>query len=676
MNIKFPVSWLREFTKTDLATKTIAAYLTASGPSVDHMEKVGDDYIFDVEVTTNRPDAFSVFGIAREAHAILKSNGEKSDLITPEGLNLNLDPDKSNRVNFDVKVLDSKLCPRFTAIVLEVKINQSPAYIKNRLTMSGIRPINNIVDITNYIMLETGQPMHAFDYDKIQGAKMVLRKSLDGENITTLDGQKHHLPKGSIVIEDAKRIIDLCGIMGGENSQITSRTKRVIFFVQSYDPLTIRKTTQTLAFRTEAAARFEKGVDLENILPTLSRAVYLAKNIADAKIISELVDIYGKKQTKTKVRLNLSKLNKYLGVEIGAQKAISVLENLGFAVVVNQNQIETTIPSWRRDDIKTDVDLIEEIARIYGYHNLPSTLPKGEPPQKLDGILKSVIELKKTLKNFGLTEAMTYSIISKQMLKLSDVSEKNAVELANPLTEEWQFMRPSLIPSLLDVIGKNQNNKHEIKIFEIAKTYIKKRSDLPTQDLYLTITINNGDFYQIKGLAENIAKTIKQKLTFSKLKSEKTLFDPNQSARIKVGDIEIGIVGLLNTDLTNHFEIQTPIYAIEINLTASNQQPAISYQFHPIAKFPPITEDISAIFSVYTPIEDIVTEIKKASTLVKKVDVIDIYEDPKLGEGKKSIAFSLTYQKSSSTPTQEEVNIERASIIRALESNLRAKVRK
>ena len=230
---------------------------------------------------------------------------------------------------------------------------------------------------------------------------------------------------------------------------------------------------------------------------------------------------------------------------------------------------------------------------------------------------------------------MTYSIISKQMLKISEFSENKAVELANPLTEEWQFMRPSLIPSLLDVIAKNQNNKNDIKIFEIAKTYIKKRADLPIQDLYLTIAINSGDFYQIKGLAENIFRSIKYNTTYSNLKSEKTLFDKDKSALINIGDIEIGIVGILKADIIKNFEIHTPISAIEINLTTCYQLPATSSQFHPIAKFPPITEDISAIFSIYTPITNIVAEIKKASTLVKNIEVIDIYEDPKLGEGKK-----------------------------------------
>ncbi len=676
MNIKIPISWLREYLKTDLAAKTIASYLTASGPSVERIEKRGGEMIFDIEVTTNRPDAFSVFGIAREAHAILTSNSQKSELAEPKGMDLHLDPDTSEKVTLDAQVLDPRLCPRFTAIVLEVKISQSPALIKNRLAACGIRPINNIVDITNYIMLETGNPMHAFDFDKIEGAKMVLRQSRQYEKITTLDGVKRELPKGSIVIQDAKKLVDLCGIMGAENSQIGSRTKRAIFFVQAYNPQTIRKTTQALALRTDAAARFEKGIDLENILPTLSRSVYLAKNTASAKIISELIDIYPKKPEVKTISLKFSKLNKYLGVELNPTKTIQILASLGFKSHLEISGIKATAPTWRINDIDLDVDLIEEVARIYGYHNLPSTLPVGQVPNRLDSELKKVIGLKKALKYLGLTEVITYSIISKEMLKTTGVSEKKAVELVNPLTEDWQFMRPTLIPSLLDVISKNYHLKSDISIFEIAKTYIKQKSGLPRQDLYLTIVIDNADFYKIKGTCQNVFEVLGQKASYFKIKEEDILFETNQSAIAKIGDTPLGKLGILNSTVTACFKLEQQAAAVELNLSKIYNLPTIIKSYHPISKFSPIIEDISAVFSINTPQSNIIAEIKKISTLVKNIKVIDIFEDPKLGELKKSVTLRLTYQKSTATPSQEEVNKERAKIIKALETNLRAKVRR
>src|SRR3989338_4600979 len=313
MNIKVPVSWLREYLKTDAAAKTIANLLSLSGPSVERLEKAGRDWIFEIEVTSNRPDAFSIFGLAREANTILNANDLKSQLIPPKGQDGSLDPDLSALLPLDVAIRDKKLCPRFTAIVIDnVQIRPSPAVIANRLKAAGTRPINNIVDIANYLILELGQRMHTFDYDKIKNHRMILRASQEGEKITTLDGQPRKLPAGAIVIEDEGRLIDLCGIMGGTNSQISRRTKRVVLFVQAYDPLAIRRATRALSFRTEAAGRFEKGVDLEGIPSALSRAVYLAKKLASAKIASELIDIYSQKPQATKITLRLGKLKQYL----------------------------------------------------------------------------------------------------------------------------------------------------------------------------------------------------------------------------------------------------------------------------------------------------------------------------------------------------------------------------
>src|SRR3989344_2051896 len=420
MNIRVPVSWLREYLKTDVAAKTLSNYLTLCGPSVERVEKKGSDYIFDIEITSNRFDAASVFGLAREAHAILSSQNLKSTITSPKGIKLHLEPDVAKRVTLDVLIKKDALCPRFAAIVVDnVKVKPSPAYIRTRLEASGIRAINNIVDISNYLMLEMGQPMHTFDFDKINGAKMVLREARQGEKITTLDGITRILPQGAIVIEDAKRLIDLCGIMGGANSRVSRRTKRVVIFVQGYDPAQIRKTTQTLGFRTEAASRFEKGVDIEQIPAALSRAVFLAKQIAGARIASELIDINKQAQESPKITLDFIKLNNYLGISLGPQKAASILSKLGFEVTKAENQLQAVPPSWRAQDIEDDVDLIEEIARIYGYHNLPAKLPSGQIPRSSESRLKNIIELKKALKFLCLSEVITYSIISKKLLQLT-----------------------------------------------------------------------------------------------------------------------------------------------------------------------------------------------------------------------------------------------------------------
>ena len=678
MNIKIPVSWLRDYLKTDVAAKTIANYLTSSGPSVERIEKHGEDLLFDVEVTTNRPDAFSVWGLAREANAILQANGQKSQLVAPKGLDTKLEPDKTQKFPLDVLIRDKSLCQRFTAIVVDnVKIKPSPAIIKNRLEASGIRAINNIVDISNYIMLELGQPMHTFDYDKIKGSKMVLRESKAGESVKTLDGQTRKLPKGAIVIEDKERLIDLCGIMGAENSAVSSRTKRVLLFVQSYDPIRIRKTTQALAFRTDAAARFEKGIDLAAIPQALSRAVYLAKQTSGAKVASELIDIYQNLPYPKPIILNISKLNSYLGVEISAEKAAKILQLLSFTTNTTSQTITAKPPTWRFQDMEIEEDLIEEIARIYGYHNLPSTLPKGELPKAEESILAQVIELKKALKFLGLTEVLTYSIISKEFLNLAGIQENEAVELINPLSDQWQFMRPSLIPSLIDVIAQNQNLKSNIKLFEIAKTYEKNPGDIPTQDLKIAFTSQNSTFAEIKGLVENLFEILEREPKFQKFTGKNPLSDNSQFALIKVGDKVVGGMGILNSKVVDFFGIESDVFIAEINLTTCYQLPASHYSYHPIPKYPPVIEDISAIFDEKIPVADIISEVKKlGSPLVKKVEILDIFKDEKIGKNKKSITLRLSYQKPDSTPSREEVTRFREIITREISRIFKAQIRK
>lgn len=686
MNIQVPVSWLREFLKTDTAAKTIANWLTACGPSVEHIEKHGQDYIFDVEVTANRPDAFSIFGLAREAHAILAAHNQKSQLTKPLGLALNLQPETSYQLPLNVLIKNHSLCPKFSAIILDnVKIDQSPAVIKNRLMAVGIRPINNIVDIANYLMLELGQPMHTFDWDKIRNHQMILREAGEGERIVTLDNQTRKLPKGTIVIEDEGRIIDLCGIMGGQNTQITSRTKRVLVFVQAYDPQRIRKTTQSLVFRTQSSNRFEKGVDPAGIISALSRAVYLAKQTAGAKIASELIDIYEKPPKTKPISLNLNKLNDYLGLAIPPQKAQDILKSLGFKTTATTQTITAIPPSWRTQDMESGEDLIEEIARIYGYHNLPSKLPTGQIQKSQESILTQVIELKKALKYLSLTEIISYSIISQDFLRLMDISQNDAVELTNPLTEEWQFMRPTILVSLAAIIAKNQNLRSDLKLFEVAKTYLPSEAlsavegaleDLPKQDLMLAIVLQNSNFSQIKGLVENVFEILKRQVNFTKA-GRNPLFNQYQSAQIKMGDTPVGTLGMLKGSITDYFGIEAPVAAAEINLTTNYQLLATQLSYHPIPKYPPVIEDLSAIFDEKIPLADIIWQIKKTGeALVKKAEVIDIFQNEKIGKGKKSVTLRLTYQRSDRTPTQEEVSTVREEIIKRLTKSFGAIIRR
>ncbi len=676
MNIQFPVSWLRDYLKTDLAAKSIAKYLTLSGPSVDRIENYKDDYIFDVEVTTNRSDAFSVYGIAKEANAILKNEKQNSSLFPPKGTHLNLQPDIKDKLNLEIFIDKPNLCHRFSAIILDnVKIKDSPAEIKNRLEASGIRSINNIVDISNYVMLELGQPMHTFDYDKIKGAKMTLRTARTSEKITTLDGINRKIPQGSIVISDKEKLIDLCGIMGGANSQITRRTKRVVLFVQSYNKELIRKTTQKMAFRTEAAARFEKGVDIENIVKVLSRAVYLAKKTSSAKIASELIDIYKPAPKPKEIALKFEKLNQYLGTTLSKDEPVNILKSLEFKVRTTNDTLYATPPTSRRDDTTEDVDLIEEIARIHGYYKLQSKLPTGEIQITEESILKTAISLKNSLMLLGLVEVITYSIVSKKLLAQVDIKEESTVELANPLTEEWQYMRPTIIPSHLEVIAKNKNIESDLKIFEIAKTYAHKEGNLPTQELMLTIVFSDSNFEEIKGAVENVVQILKREVKYQKLAKNYPTLEKEESAQIVIGKEMVGQFGLVRETNRESFGITTEVVAAELNLTKILASEPIIDVFRPIAKYPPVIEDISAIFDAISPLGNIVSAIKTASPLIEKVKVIDIFQNEKLCENKKSITFRITYQKPTATPSQDEVNVAKEKITEILNKSFNATIR-
>ena len=677
MNLIIPVNWLREYLKTQINNNTIADYVSRSGPSIEKVTKIKKDYIFDTEITSNRPDTMSIWGFARETQAILTENGIKTGLINPTGLNLSLEPDISKKLVLKVVIKNNNLCPRFTAIILDnIVIRSSPAFIKKNLELCGIRPINNIVDITNYLMLELGQPMHAFDWDKIIDHKMILRKSQKGEKIKTLDGQIRKLPVGSIVIEDKNRLIDLCGIMGGANTQINKRTKRVILFVQAYNSKSIRRTTQALAFRTEAASRFEKGVDLEGILPALSRAVYMAKKTADAKIASEVIDIYPAKYQPKPVKLKITTLNRYLGFEISWTKIVDILRTLGFKAEI-QNQILSAIPpSWRIGDITDDVDLIEEIARIYGYQKLPEKLPYGHIPIPNESNLGKAIELKKILKYLGLTEVISYSIISKELLQLTGRRTAETVELANPLTSEWQYMRPTLIISLAQIIAENQNLRDNIKIFEVANTYIKNGNDLPRQDLMLTLALYNSDFYQIKEILDNSLKTLNYQSKWQLSNAPNKLIDNNQAAVIKVNEKTVGQAGILHSNIADFFAIKTKTCVAEINLSTLYSLPSKIRNYKAVSKYPPVIEDISAIFADTIPIGKIVANIKKAAMpLVKKIEIIDVFVNEKIGKDKKSVTFRLTYQRADRTPTQEEVTAVLEKISAQLTKTFHAQIR-
>ncbi|MBU3956889.1 phenylalanine--tRNA ligase subunit beta [Patescibacteria group bacterium] len=674
MNILIPDSWLKEHLKTKATPKQVANYLTLCSQTVEKIKKVNGDSVYETEITTNRPDCLSVYGIARELNAILPQFGIKAKLKEIAESKKEI-PQVKKGLPLKVKINKPSLCPRFTALIFKnITIKPSPKIIQERLEKSGVRPLNNVIDISNYLMLESGQPMHTFDYDKIKKATMILREAKKGEKIVTLDKETRTLPTGAIVIEDGTgRIIDLCGIMGGANSEVDEKTKRVLLFVQTYDPMKIRRTCQALAFRTEAAARFEKGVNPEGVIPAMKKARIMFEKNCGAKVASELIDIYPNPQKAKTVKLDINQAEKLIGVKITKQKITNILESLGFSLVTDhQSLITFSVPHWRYDDVSIPEDLIEEIARIYGYHRLPSNLPRGKiPAVTKDSTFEWIYQIKNAFKNWGLTEVMSYSMVSQTQLEKTEIEPKECIKISNPLTEDLVYMRPSLIPSLLMVVS--ENNQDEITIFELANVYLYQKIDkLPDEAPMLTGLLTGEKFYQAKGVVESILATMGiNNYQFEPYQLKRTfygkVFHPARTAEVMVKKDSLGVVGEISPHVLARFGVKGRAVVFDLDFRELVKHASKAKKYTPIPKYPAIVEDLAFVVPPKTLIGEMLEEIKKVSKLTVSVELIDSYKNTR--------TFRITYQSPKKTLTDKEVEKIRKKIVQKVKTKFGAKLK-
>lgn len=556
MNITLPHSWLTEFLTTDASPPKIAECLSLCGPSVESLTKSGDDWIYDIEVTTNRVDCMSVLGIAREAAAILPQFGYKTRLIRPSRSVLEVYQTGS----FPLKVrVDQQLCPRFSAVVIkDVTIKPSPKKIAGFLEKSGIRAINNAVDISNYLMRCYGQPVHTFDLDKIQ-EKMILRLSRKGESITTLDGKTFTLPGGDIVIEDGgKRLIDLCGIMGGLNSAVDGPTKNVLLFVQTYSAQHIRRTSMLLGQRSEAAQIFEKQPDPEAVLPVLLKGIQLFKVWGNGAQGSKIIDLYPRPYQPKTVTAPFQLIKERLGVEVSQQEVDKILKSLGF--------VNGQVPSWRAKDINIPEDIVEEVARIYGYHKLPSYLPAAAIPTNYpatDFYLEQ--QIKHWLAGWGLTEIYTNSLVG--------YDAPGQLKIKNALSSDWQYLRNSLLPS----------HTQKFAAFEIANIYLPRPGQLPEEKQQLIIS-GIPDFPKRKGIIDALA-----------LK--------------------------LHTAINAGYNGNAAVFDLSPVLAKARRYP----RCQPLSPYPPVIEDLTFTLLPRTHLGPLIEAVKAADKLVKSVELTKIF---------------------------------------------------
>lgn len=646
MNIKIVDSWLREFLETKENAETIAKDLSLVSVSVEKTERINDDIVYEIEVTTNRPDLMSVKNIAKEAALALNENGKKAEFKKPKTTNI---PTSSEKFPIKIKA-DPKLINRICAVVMEVEIGDSPLEISKRLELSGIRSLNNLIDVTNYVMRETGHPTHVFDFDLLSSKEMIIRESKKGETITTLDGKTYTLNGGDIVADDGSgTIIDLLGIMGTQNSVVNNNTKRIMFFMDNNNPVNIRKTSMNLGIRTEAAIINEKGLDPELMTKALERGIELYKQIANGKVISEIFDYYPNKPIKNKVTVSLAKINSLIGAQLSLEKCASILTDLGFDVKKLKDSLEVESPT-ERPDIKIEEDVIEEIARIYGYHKIESIVPTFLSSKKLDFANDFYFEqrIKNAFKYLGFTEVYTYSFVSEDLF---EGPIEDAVKIKNPLTTDMEYLRNTLIPSLL-MVEKENNSKETLKIFEVANIYLRQKNDLPKEVLTLSgiVKERNLNFFKLKGLIEAICEDLGiNNLIFKKSQKGGT------GASIYLDKNYLGEIEVLDENLID----------FELNLEIILQSANLKKIFVPFAKFPPITQDISVITTSET--QEIINEVKNINKLIVDVTLLDSFED--------SRTFHIVFQDFEKNLTKEEVGEIRTKILDMLKSKFNAQIK-
>ncbi len=667
--MKISYNWLREYVFFYLSPQELADRLTSVGLVVADIQPVEDDFCLDVEVTSNRPDCLGIIGIAREVAA---SAG--GTLHLPE---IHFQDTSTDITKFiDVSVEEPMLCPHYTArIARHVTVEPSPEWMQKRLKCIGLRPVNNIVDVTNYVMMETGQPIHAFDFDKILDKKITVRKARNGEEIVAINGARRALFPDMLIIADGKRPIAIAGIMGSKETEVSESTKNVLLECAQFEPGRIRRASKALGISSDSSYRFERGTDPEAVSYVSQRAIKLIRECADGEIVNGVIDIRSGKLSAKRIILRIEQLHKVLGIEIEKDEVVDIMRRLQFHIHIDGSTfVDVEVPSFRRGDIYREIDLIEEVARIYGYNNIPiktSISIRSSAKSKYEIVEDSVLQF---LNGLGFYEAKTFSIVDTSALKSINLwSNKEGIDIANPLRQEESRLRTCLLPSLINT--KIYNMHHGIeqtKIFEIAKVYLAG-DKLPQEKTCLSF-ISYGDFYSIKGIIEVLLSSlgITSKCEW-KLFREPRLFHEERAAVILLDNRVLGYIGEASKEL--EFKTLTSLAELDMDLLIEKSNFAKKHQDLP--QYPPVFRDIAIIVdeeTTWASIEERVIDTGIPS--LKEINFFDIYRGKQIHAGKKSIAFNLCFQASDRTLRSEEADAFQEIIINNLQETLGAELRK
>lgn len=629
------------------------------------------DVVVEYEVTSNRVDCFGILGIAREAAATFGK-----EFVPPVVEVTENDENTADYISVDVQ--DTDLCSRYVAkVVKNIKIGPSPEWMKRRLAAVGIRPINNIVDITNYVMEEYAQPMHAYDLSTIAGNKIVVKRAENGEKFTTLDGQERELDDSILTICDGEKTIGIAGIMGGENSMITDDVNTMLFEAACFDGTNIRLSGKKLGMRTDAQAKFEKGLDPNNAKAAIDRACQLITELGAGEVVGGYVDVYPEERQPIRVGYDVDKINKLLGTDIDEDTMVGYFEKIDLPV--DRNTKELIVPTWRQD-IKCLADVAEEVARFYGYANIPTTLPSGSGTSgglslklRVENIARNVAE------QFGFCEAMSYSFESPKVFDKLKLDEndvlRNVVEIKNPLGEDYSVMRTLPLNGMLTSLANNYNRRNkDVRLYEIANVYIPKAmpvTELPDERTQLTLGMfGMGDFFDLKGVVEEVVEAIGLKgLKTYDPNAGKNFLHPGRQANILYGDVVLGYMGEVHPDVADAYNIGTKAYVAVLDMPTVMEHANFDIKFTGIAKYPAVSRDLSMVMKKEILVGEVEEVIRKnGGKLLEDCTLFDVYEGDQIEAGHKSVAYSISFRAADHTLEEKEITTVMDKILKGLEN--------
>ncbi|MGI6684922.1 MAG: phenylalanine--tRNA ligase subunit beta [Bacillota bacterium] len=626
-----------------------------------------DDAVLEFELTPNRSDCLSVINIAREVGAILQKPVYLPEITLKEGGAFVGDLAA-------VEVLDQELCNRYVArVVQNVKLKPSPQWMQHCLRSAGVRPINNVVDISNYVMLEMGQPLHTFDYDTLAGHKIIVRRAVEGEKMFTLDGQERIFSSDTLLICDAEKPVAVAGVMGGLATEVTENTRNILIESARFHPVSIRRTSKRLGLRSESSLRFEKGLDVYNTLVAAHRAAQLMAELADGEIAEGVIDVVGEIPEKIQITLGGNRVNEILGTNLTVSEIASFMERLNFPTELDRDAMKVTIPTYRQD-ITREIDLIEEVARLNGYDQIPVTLPKGETTEGRRTRFQHFEDrVKEFLTGAGFIEVINYSFISpRDFDKINlpaDSALRNVIGIMNPLSDEQSVMRTTLIPGLLETASRNTSRRNQdFAIFECGRIFLPGEEKLPQEPLMLAGVVSGKvergwnqepqvfDFFYLKGVLGSMFQRFGIKKWSLKAESFPGFLHPGRAGNIFLGDIYVGFMGEIHPSVQEKYHLENRTYVFQVYLAPIMEAALDVIKYQPIPKYPSVDRDMALVVKNEIPAEAINEVIwENGENILTQVTLFDVYKGTQIPEGYKSLAYALTFQSGERTLTDDEV---------------------